>query len=311
MFLDADDAKTDVILAGALAVLGPTLLGFVTRLPLLPGSGVGAVVVELLALAAVTLLVPLWSSRYRGDRAAAFGFAPGGGHLRVAGTTGTATAALTLAAPAVLLGVLLAALISSQASVLVLGRAGLALRTGDAALNLVVTLAQVAVLSAGTLVLTGFLGVRGRVGFPRSPELSLTELVRTLGLVATGVALLTGVVRVVTGADVRIVALNLVALVAVLLLADRLVPYGIEVPRTSIAAPLVVVVLMQTFAAGGLFGGGLLTGLHRGALAAGVVVAVTSLAATRRGVVAAIPLVIAVHWWPTCLSPLPGAGGLC
>ncbi|MFP4311029.1 MAG: hypothetical protein ACLFS9_03490 [Nitriliruptoraceae bacterium] len=311
MFLDADDAKTDVILAGALAVLGPTLLGFVTRLPLLPRSGVGAVAVELLSLAAVTLLVPLWSSRYRGDRAAAFGFSPGGGHLRVAGTTGTGTAALTLAAPAVLLGVLLAALLSSQASVVVLGRAGLALRTGDPALNLVVTLAQVAVLSAGTLVLTGFLGVRARVGFPRSPELSLTELVRTLGLVATGVALLTGVVRIVTGADVRIVALNLVALVAVLLLADRLVPYGIEVPRTSIAAPLVVVVLMQTFAAGGLFGGGLLTGLHRGALAAGVVVAVTSLAATRRGVMAAIPLVIAVHWWPTCLSPLPAAGGLC
>jgi len=27
--------------------------------------------------------------------------------------------------------------------------------------------------------------------------------------------------------------------------------------------------------------------------------------------VLAVPLIIAVHWWPTCLSPLPSAGGMC
>jgi hypothetical protein len=311
VFIDADDAKTDVILAAALAVLGPTLLGFVTRLPLLPRAGVGAVVVELVSLALLTLLVPLWSARYRRDGAAAFGFADDRGHLRLAGTTSTLAAAVQLAAPAVVLGVVLAALLSSRLAVIPLGRVGLALGTTSPAVGVVLTLAQVAVLSAGALLLTGFLGVRGRAGFPRSPDVSLTELVRTLGLGATGIALLTGLVRIATGADVRIVALNLIALVAVLLVVDRIVPYGVAVPRTSVAAPLVVVVLMQTFAAGGLFGGGLLTGLHRGALAAGVVLAVTSLAATRRGVLAAVPLVVAVHWWPTCLSPLPGAGGLC
>lgn len=311
MFIDADDAKTDVILAAALAVLGPTLLGFVTRLPLLPRAGVGAVVVELVSLALLTLLVPLWSARYRRDGVAAFGIAEGRGNLRVAGTTSTAAAAVQLATPAVLLGVVLAALFSSQLAVIPLGRVGLALGTTSPAVSLVLSLAQVAVLSAGSLILTGFLGVRGRAGFPRSPDMSLTELVRTLGLGATGIALLTGLVRIATGADARIVAVNLFALVAVLLVVDRLVPYGVRAPRTSVAAPLVVVVVMQTFAAGGLFGGGLLTGLHRGALAAGVVLAVTSLAATRRGVVAAVPLVVAVHWWPTCLSPLPGAGGLC
>ncbi|MFU8839612.1 MAG: hypothetical protein ACNA8R_02690 [Nitriliruptoraceae bacterium] len=312
MFIDADDAKTDVILAGALAVLGPTLLGLLTRLPLLPRTGVGAVLVELVALALLTLLVPLWSARYRRDGAAAFGFAEGGGgRLRVAGTTGTTAAALQLAAPVLLLGMLLAALLSSQASVIALGRVGLALRTTDPVLSLVLTLAQIAVLGVGSLVLTGFLSVRGRAGFPRSPDVSLTELVRTFGLGAVGVALLTGLVRLATGADVRVVGLNLLALVAVLLLADRLVPHGVSVPRSTVAAPLVVVVLMQTFAAGGLFGGGVLTGLHRGALAAGVVLTIASLAATRRGVAAAIPLVLAVHWWPTCLSPLPGAGGLC
>jgi hypothetical protein len=310
VFIDADDAKTDVILAGALAVLGPTLLGFVSRLPLLPRTGVGAVVVELIALALLTLLVPLWSARYRQDGAAAFGVATGG-HLQVAGTATRATAALQLAAPVVVLGVLLAALLSSQASVLALGRLGLALRTADPVVSLVLTIAQVAILSLGTLVLTGFLSVRGRAGFPRSPDVSLTELVRTLGLAAAGIALLTGLVRIAGGADVRIVALNVLALVTVLLLADRLVPVGLEVPRTTVTAPLVVIVAMQTFAAGGLFGGGLLVGLHRGALAAAVVVTVASLAATRRGVAAAVPLVVAVHWWPTCLSPLPGAGGLC
>ncbi len=311
VFLDADDAKTDVILAAALAVLGPTLLGFVTRLPLLPRTGVGAVVVELVSLALLTLLVPLWSARYRGDGVAAFGVVERGGNLRVAGSTSRAATAAQLAVPVVVLGAVLAVLLSSQASVILLGRVGLALGTSSPSLGVVLTLAQVVVLSAGSLVLTGFLGVRGRAGFPRSPDVSLTELVRTIGLGATAVALLTGLVRVVTGSDVRIVALNLLALVAVLLVVDRLVPYGTQVPRTSVAAPLVVIVVMQTFAAGGLFGGGLLTGLHRGALAAGVVLAVTALAATRRGVMAAVPLVVAVHWWPTCLSPLPGAGGLC
>jgi uncharacterized membrane protein YgcG len=241
VFIDADDAKTDVILAGALAVLGPTLLGFVSRLPLLPRTGVGAVVVELIALALLTLLVPLWSARYRQDGAAAFGVATGG-HLQVAGTATRATAALQLAAPVVVLGVLLAALLSSQASVLALGRLGLALRTADPVVSLVLTIAQVAVLSLGTLVLTGFLSVRGRAGFPRSPDVSLTELVRTLGLAAAGIALLTGLVRIAGGADVRIVALNVLALVTVLLLADRLVPVGLEVPRTTVAAPLVVIV---------------------------------------------------------------------
>ena len=311
MFIDADDAKTDVILAGALAVLGPTLLGLLTRLPLLPRTGVGAVVVELVALALLTLLVPLWSARYRRDGAAALGLAEHGGQLRVAGTTGNAAAALQLAVPVVLLGMLLAALLSSQASVIALGRVGLALRTSDPVVSLVLTLIQIAVLSLGSLVLTGFLSVRGRAGFPRSPDVSLTELVRTFGLGAVGIALLTGLIRLVMGADVRVAGLNLLTLVAVLLLADRLVPHGVSVPRSTVAAPLVVVVLMQTFAAGGLFGGGLLTGLHRGALAAGVVVTIASLAATRRGVTAAIPLVLVVHWWPTCLSPLPGAGGLC
>lgn len=311
MFIDADDAKTDVILAGALAVLGPTLLGFVTRLPLLPRAGVGAVVVELVALGLLTLLVPLWSARYRQDGGAAFGLAEGTGHLSVAGTTRTTSAALQLAAPVVLLGVLLAALLSSQASAIPLGRVGLALRTADPTVSLVLTLVQVALLSVGSLVFTGFLSVRGRAGFPRSPDVSLTELVRTFGLGAVAIALLTGLVRVATGADVRVLGLNLLAVVAVLLLADRLVPLGIEVPRSTVAAPLVVVVLMQTFAAGGLLGGGILTGLHRGALAAAVVLTVASLAATRRGIAAAVPLVIAVHWWPTCLSPLPGAGGLC
>lgn len=310
VFIDADDAKTDVILAGALAVLGPTLLGLVSRLPLLPRAGAGAVVVELLFLALLTLLVPLWSARYRQDGAAALGFGAGG-HLQVAGTTSRVTAALQLAAPVVVLGAVLAALLSSQASVIPLGRLGLALRTTDPVVSLVLTIAQVAVLSAGTLVLTGFLSVRGRAAFPRSPDVSLTELVRTFGLGAAGIALLTGLVRIAGGADVRIVALNVLTLVVVLLLADRLVPVGLEVPRTAVTAPLVVIVVMQTFAAGGLFRGGLLVGLHRGSLAAAVVVTVATLAATRRGVAAAVPLVVAVHWWPTCLSPLPGAGGLC
>jgi len=173
------------------------------------------------------------------------------------------------------------------------------------------TALRLVVLSVATLVLTGFLSVRSRDGFPRSPDTSLVELVRTFGLGAVGVALVTGLIRAVTGGSGSIMVLNVLALVAVLLVVDRLVPAGITVPRTTIVAPLLIIVILQTFSAGGIFGGGLLLGLHRGALAAGVVIAVAATAATRRGAVLAVPLIIAVHWWPTCLSPLPSAGGMC
>lgn len=311
VFIEADDAKTDVILAAAVAVIGPSLVGFVSRLPLLPRTGALGVLVDIIWLAAVTLLVPVLLARYRGDGIAAFGFRSQGGHLAVAGTPGATTSTVLLVLPVAVVGVGTVVLVGGGPVAAVLGSVGLSLE-GGADLGQVGMLAlRVAVLTIGAVVLVGFLSVRSRDGFPRSPDTSLTELVRTFGLGATAAALLTGLVRVATGGPLLALALHLLALVAVLLLVDRLVPAGVSVPRTTVVAPLVLVVVIQTFAAGGLLGGGLLTGLHRGALAAGVTIAIAATAATRRGVVVAVPMVLAVHWWPTCLSPLPGAGGLC
>lgn len=311
MFIEADDAKTDVILAAAVAVIGPSLVGFVSRLPLLPRTGVLALLIDLLWLAAVTLLVPVLLARYRGDGAAAFGFRSAGGHLGVAGSSQPTTSAALLVLPVAVAGATTVLLAGGGPLGAALGSLGSSLARGaDLGLVGVVAL-RVVVLTVGAVVLIGFLSVRSRDGFPRSPDTSLTELVRTFGLGASAVALVTGLVRVATGAPVLVLVLNLLAMVAVLLLVDRLVPTGVSVPRTTVVAPLLLVVLIQTFAAGGLLGGGLLLGVHRGALAAGVTIAIAATAATRRGVALAVPMVLAVHWWPTCLSPLPGAGGLC
>jgi len=311
VFIEADDAKTDVILAAAVAVIGPSLVGFVSRLPLLPRTGVLALLIDLLWLAAVTLLVPVLLARYRGDGAAAFGFRSAGGHLGVAGSSQPTTSAALLVLPVAVAGATTVLLAGGGPLGAALGSLGSSLARGaDVGLVGVVAL-RVVVLTVGAVVLIGFLSVRSRDGFPRSPDTSLTELVRTFGLGAAAVALVTGLVRVATGAPVLVLVLNLLAMVAVLLLVDRLVPTGVSVPRTTVVAPLLLVVLIQTFAAGGLLGGGLLLGVHRGALAAGVTIAIAATAATRRGVALAVPMVLAVHWWPTCLSPLPGAGGLC
>ena len=311
VFIEADDAKTDVILAGAVAVIGPSLVGFVSRLPLLPRAGVLAAVIDLVWLAAVTLLVPVLLARYRGDGVAAFGLRGRGGPVGLAGTPPTTTSAALLVVPVALAGALASVLVGGGPIAAVLGNVGLSLEGGADPVALLVLALRVAVLTVATVVLTGFLSVRSREGFPRSPDTSLTELVRTFGLGAVGVALVTGLVRVATGGPVVALVLTVLALVAVLLLVDRLVPAGLQVPRTTVVAPLLLVVVIQTFSAGGLLGGGLLTGLYRGGLAAGVTIAIAATAATRRGVAVAIPMVLAVHWWPLCLSPLPGAVGLC
>ncbi len=311
VFIEADDAKTDVILAAAVAVIGPSLAGFVSRLPLLPRTGVLGMLIDVLWLAAVAMLVPVLLARYRGDGPAAFGFRSASGHLGVAGTSQPTTSAALLLLPVAVAGVATVLLVGGGPVAAALGSVGLSVEAGADVAAIGVLVLRVAVLSLGAIVLMGFLSVRSRDGFPRSPDTSLTELVRTFGLGAVAVALVTGLVRVATGAPLLALVLNLLAMVAVLLLVDRLVPTGVSVARTTVVTPLLLVVLIQTFAAGGLLGGGLLQGVHRGALAAGVTIAIAATAATRRGVAVAVPMVLAVHWWPTCLSPLPGAGGLC
>jgi hypothetical protein len=291
-----DEARSDVILAAAAAVLGTFLIGLVTQLPLYPRTGILGALVAVFWVFALTGLVPLLLARYRGDGMKAFGLQA----QRDAWRRG-----LVLVAPVAAVGVLQALLVAGDPMGAALGRIGRALRSPVAAAPIYSALELVA-LVVGGLMLTTFLAVRGREGF-RPVDMSLTQALRTFGMGCAGVALIGGLLRSL-GPEVRVggVLLEVAALVVLILLADRLVPLGPTVPRGAILAPLVVIAVAHLFAlGGGLLFGNPLIGLHAGGLGAGTAVVIAVLVSARNMAWAVVPLMIAVHWWPTCLSPVP------
>lgn len=311
MHLSPDEARSDVILAAAATLFGGFVLTLVTRLPLYPRSGVLGLLVGVFWIFALTGLVPLLLSRYRGDGIRAFG---------LDGPREGWRAGLLLVVPVAALESLRALIATGALAPALLGRLGGATggspavlaTTGLGPAELALAALQLVALTSGALLLTTFLTVRGRDGF-RPVDLSLTQALRTFGMGAAGLALLVGAVRAI-GPDARIVAvlLQVGALVALVLLADRLVPIGPTFPRSAVLAPGIVVLLAHVFATGGLFRGNLLAGLHTGALGAGTAVVIAVLIATRRRAWAVVPLIVALHWWPSCLSPLAlelGAAG--
>lgn len=301
MYISPDDAKTDVILAAAATIFGVAARGFVEALPLYPRQGLVGAVLSLLWVVVLTALVPVLLARYRQDGVAAFGLGASDGGWR---------SGLVLTVPVIVLGITLQSIGTGTLGGSVLGRLAGALQP-IGAVDLVLTLVSILFLSLGSLVLVGFLSVRARDGFPRSPETSLTELVRTFGLGAIAVAFVLGMLRALGPGSFVATVLNVLALAAVLLLTDRLVPNGISVPRTTIAVPVVVVTVAHVFSMGGLFRGDLAGGLYTAALALGGTIAVAALAQTRRRAWTALPVLLAIHWWPTCLSPLVLVRGIC
>lgn len=311
MYTSPDEAKSDVILAGAAALFGGFVMVVVSQLPLYPNTGLLGVLVEIFWIFALTGLVPLLLARYREDGVAAFG---------LDGARDGWQRGLVLAAPVALLGALRELAGAGSLLPTLLGRIGGA-TGGSPALTaptvpdpaeMTVRALELIVLVLGALLLTTFLAVRGREGF-RPVELSLTQVIRTFGVGAAGAGLLLGLLRSI-GPDARPgpVLLQVVALIALVLLADRVVPVGPTFPRGAVLAPVVVVVAVHVFAFGGLLRGNLLAGLHTGALGAGTATVVAVLIATRRWAWAVVPLMVALHWWPSCLSPIPfdlGAAG--
>jgi hypothetical protein len=304
VYMSPDEARSDVILAAAAAVFGSILIGLISGLPLYPRTGLLGAAVAIFWIFALTGLVPLLLAKYRGDGVQAFG---------LDGPRDQWRRGLVLALPVVALGVLNEFVATGGLGPSLLGRIGGA--TGGtpslAPLGLpgpvAMVLASVELLALvlGGLLLTTFLAVRGREGF-RPVDLSLTQAVRTFGMGCAGVALVTGGLRSL-GPDVRIasVLLQVATLVALVLLADRLVPLGPTVPRGAVLAPLVVIAVAHVFTVGGglLFGNPLI-GLHNASLGAGTAVVIAAMVAARRMAWAAVPLVVALHWWPSCLSPV-------
>jgi hypothetical protein len=297
--LDPDAARSDLVLTGAMVlVVGPLLLAARANAAIGGGAVLGTLV-DVAVVLATTVLVPLLLARHRGDGARAFAWRPSGATL---------VRSLPLALPAVVLGPVALSIIGAPAITRLLGRLG-----GDDTLSAAsVTMAtlrivSVAALAAGSLLLVAFLAVRARDAFPRSRERTLTELLRTGGMLAALVALIAGLARALGGASVTLALVNALALAATVLVADRMLPARERAPQAAIIAPAVVALVAHV----GSAPGGLVAGIEAGALAAGITVVMATLALSAAGSVRLVALVVAVHLWPTCLSPLRLASGVC
>jgi hypothetical protein len=282
-----DEARSDVALTIAALVFGPLLLG-----SLRGGSGTLGVLLDLTVVLALTALVPLLLIRSRAGTGAGGGF---GRALALDGAPSGTALGLPLAVPVAAAGFVAMLTAGATPGAALLGR------LSGAPLQL----AQVAALTVGSTVLVVFLVRRGAEAFPRSPEWTLRRLVRTLGTGAVAVALVAGLLRVPLGASPIRVAANAAALAALVLLADRTVVAGRPVPRLALFLPAGLALYLHLSAFG------LSVGLQAGALAAGVTVVVGAAALSTRGTWPVLPLMVAVHLWPTCLSPLTLARGLC
>lgn len=283
-----DEARSDVALAIATLVFGPILLG-----GLRGGSGTGAVLVDVAVVLALTALVPLLLIRSRAGRDAGPAAA-----LRALGLTApprTIAAGLPVAVPVAAAGTVAMLTAGATPAAALLGR------LSGAPLQML----QVAGLTVGSGVLAVFLVRRGAEAFPRSPEWTLRRLLRTFGMGAAAVALVAGLLRVPLGADPVRALTNATALAAVVLLADRLLDPRRVAPRLAVLLPAGLVLYLHVSTLGFTIGS------QAGALAAGVVVVIGTLALSARGTWTTVPLLLAVHLWPTCLTPFPLVGGLC
>lgn len=308
MWIDFEDARSDFVLAAAVVLLSRIVFALALQLPLIPTSGVLA---ELLWFVLwpilVFVLTPLALTRYRRLGAASFGLADN----QAAMAKGA-----VLAAVVVVHGVLrgLSAGSIPQAA---LGRFGVALDSSPVVgltdvsglpARIVVDVLVIVVFTLAGLVLWPFLTVRARDGF-RQVDMGLTEALRTFGMGAAAVAGVIGLLNVVAG-QISFVSLGLAvaALVALVLTTDALIPYGATTSRaTVLAAPIVA--LAAHVLAFGLFSGAVLIGLYAGLVAGAVVLVMAVLVESRQGWAAA-PMVVAMAFYPTCLSPfgwfLPG-----
>ncbi len=293
VYIQAEDARTDVILAAAVATFGGMLRTLVAQVPGYPQFGVAAATLNVVWLFAVTGLVPLLLARYRTDHAAAFGLAK----PRIGVSTG-----MRLATIIGIGHVLLAMAMGAAPPVALLGRVAGATNAVSATFAVM----QFVTLTLGATLLITFLSRRGAY-WGRSPDVPLAQLLRSVGIGSASVALLAGAVRSIGGAGWRgvlVTATYAGILVVVVLATDRVVSGQTTVARTSVLAPVIVVAVIHLFATGGLFRGDLITAIYAGGLAVGITTVVAALTQTRTTAWAPVPLLAALHWWPSCLSPL-------
>lgn len=296
MWLDRDVAQSDVVLAGATAAVGPTVvLLLLSRLPL---GYVVSLVIYVVAIFAVTGLVPWLLARHRGDNLAAFGL-----HAK---DKSRATGGLFLALP---IAVLFLGLHLSAGGALIAGLTGRILDAGPVVGPVSVTDAVArgaasVVLAVGSWLLLTFQSNRGRDAF-RANEIDVTEGLRTFGLALVGASLVLGLLRSVGSLGIGSALLAPVVGLVILLLADREIPPRIAVNRTMLITPAATVMVMAFFLGGGSIfnGGSLLATLHRGASGAILALVVAGLVAVGKTRLTILPIAVAALY-PTCLSPI-------
>jgi hypothetical protein len=283
-----DAARSDVALTAAVLLFGRLLVG-----GLRGGPGLAGAALDLAVVLALTALVPLLLIRSRASSGAGARTVPGA--LALDGPPATAAPGLPLALPVALAGTIAMITAGFTPTTAALGRL-----SGPPLEAL-----QIVALSVGSLVAIVFLVRRGAAGFLRSPDWTLRRLLRTYGMGTTALALVAGLLRVPLGGSFVRVLTNATALAAVVLLADRLLDARTSAPRLAVLLPAGLVLYLHITTAG------LGVGLVAGALAAGMTVIVGTLALSERGAWTTVPVLVAVHLWPTCLAPLALAPGLC
>lgn len=278
--MDAEEARSDLLVAGAAFVLGHAILATLQQIvPLrgIPGvSVVWALVVPLL----ITVLAPYLLMRYRGE--------PWG----VYGLTGSSVGAL---GPGALLGlplVLAAALATASEGGGVLEAFPLAVTSPDDALRLLGRLAPL----CGLALLGAYLAVKARDAFrgvPRALPTVVTEVGRIVALVAAVAGGLVVVGELVEGApfDALAVVLPAFGVAGMVGLAMR------ERPRPATTTRPVLVTPTVLFALAGFIlfpAEDFLSLVYQAALLAGVGLSVGLLQETRRSAFAALGLALVV-----------------
>lgn len=314
MYASTDAARSDFVLAAALLVIGPLAMAIVAA-PfevLTNTSWTSDPWVILVMILAVAVAFPRWLTRVRGDGLSGFAL---DGPVSMVGP------GLVLAAP-----ILLAYVVTqwepfgpniSTLSLLdaVLGRLSPTVAPSptvseSVSVGVVDRLFQgstVFVLFVGSAALWSFLVGRARRGFD-SPDRSVTQALRTYGMTSAGVALVIGGLWAAVSDFGRpvVVFANVAALVAMILLVDRMIGLAPTTTRATFIGPIIVLSYLQ------IQGGSIDLAFngYAAALSSGHLVVFAALIEARKTAWAALPLLLASAWIPGCSTLLPWGVGL-
>lgn len=308
MYLSTEDARSDFILTVAAVVLGRYAFELIAQIPGYPVGGDLGTILLLVWQVLLTGTAAWLLARYRRDVPDAFALGPQ--------ERGSIVVGIVLAVP-LLVAHLLPVVFGGDVGSVLLALGGRMTLTQPALASFTVDLdwlyqvVSALILMVGTWLFTAFLAVRARDAF-RSPDMDLTELVRTFGMGGVGGTLLLGLLLTFRGFSFWNALLVSATLLVVVLLTDQYVPARTTTTRAAVIGPVVAVLVLHVLAAGGLFSGDLLGGLYLGVAAAVVTLCAAALAQVRQGLAVAVLVMASVLYpIPVPAQPLPCSMVFC